>query len=162
MFLKLALLLTLVPILELFVLIPLAGQIGVWPTVAIVILTGVAGAWLAKRQGMQALRRIRKELGGGQLPGDAVLDGVLILMACTLLVTPGVLTDAVGIALLVPAVRRPLKGLLKRRFTKMLQNPDVTVIDVRSFGAQIDRRATDDDVIDITPSNERRFVAVDN
>lgn len=162
MFLKLALLLTLVPILELFVLIPLAGQIGFWPTLGIVIATGIAGAWLGKQQGLEALRKIREQLATGALPGDAMLDGLLVLIACTLLVTPGVLTDAVGITLLIPPARKPLKALLKRRFTKMLQNPDVTVIDVRSFGTRIERRASDDDVIDITPSSERHYVAADN
>lgn len=152
---KLFLLFTIIPIIELFVLIPLGGAIGVWPTIAIIVATGLIGAFLGRRQGLGALRRIRSELSQGALPSDAIQDGILILIACTLLVTPGVLTDAVGLALLIPALRKPVKRLMGKRFTNMLQNPNVTVIDVGStFGSRIDRRSPDGDVIDITPERD--------
>ncbi len=158
MFLKLLLLFTLVPAIELFVLIPLAAQIGVPATIAIILTTGFIGAWLGKRQGWEAIKRIQTELAQGQLPGDAITDAILILIACTLLITPGVLTDAVGIALLIPLIRTPIKALARRRFTKMLQNPSVTVIDVSS-STRVSRpqRHPDADVIDITPNEERSF-----
>lgn len=153
---KLFLLFTIIPIIELFVLIPLGSVIGVWPTVAIIVATGVIGAWLGKRQGLDAYRRIQEDLASGRLPGDAIMDGLLVLIACTLLVTPGVLTDAVGLALLIPPARVPLKKLLRGRFTNMLQNPNVTVIDIgSSFGSRPSKRErVDDDVIDITPNTE--------
>jgi UPF0716 protein FxsA len=157
---KLFLLFTLVPILELFVLIPLGSSIGVGPTLAIIIATGVLGAWLGRRQGLEAYRRIQTDLAGGQMPADAIMDGLLVLVACTLLVTPGVLTDTVGLALLIPPARKPLKKWMRRRFTNMLQNPNVTVIDVgSSFGSQFERRRPDDDVIDITPTAEEHVEA---
>lgn len=151
---KLFLLFTLIPILELFVLIPLASQIGVLPTLAIIVATGLAGAVLGRRQGLEAWRRIQTDLAAGQLPGDAMMDGVLILVACTLLVTPGVLTDIVGISLLIPPARLPVKALLRRRFTNMLQNDGMTVIDVFPRGPSRERRFDGPDVIDITPSKE--------
>ncbi len=155
MLLKLALLLITIPMLELFVLIPLASQIGVGPTIAIIVVTGIVGAWLARREGLGAWRRFREELATGALPQDAMVDGVAVLVACAFLMTPGVLTDAVGMALLIPAVRSPLKGYIKRRITKLLQNSYTTVIDGRSQRPSIGRRVMDDDVIDITPANER-------
>jgi UPF0716 protein FxsA len=154
---KLFLLFTIIPIIELFVLIPLGGAIGVGPTIAIIVATGIIGAWLGKKQGLEAYRRIQEDLATGQLPGDAIMDGLLVLIACTLLVTPGVLTDAVGLTLLIPPARKPLKKWMRGRFTNMLQNPNVTVIDVgSSFGPRFDRRSRDEDVIDITPTTEER------
>lgn len=167
MFAKLLLLFTLVPAIELFVLIPLAGQIGVPATIALILVTGFVGAWLGKLQGLSAMKQIREQLAAGQLPGDAITDGILILIACTLLITPGVLTDAIGIALLIPPLRLPIKRLARRRFTKMLQNPGVTVIDVSSstrFSSAprpVDRRHHDDDVIDITPVEEPSHALAD-
>lgn len=147
---KLFLAFTIIPLIELLLLIPLGQQIGVWPTIAIVVFTGALGAVLGKRQGMDAWRRFKGDLATGQLPGESLLDGLLILIACTLLITPGVLTDVVGITLLFAPARRPLRGLLKHRFIKMLQNPSLTVID----GALEPRpraSAEEPEVIDITP-----------
>lgn len=153
---KLFLAFTIIPLLELLVLIPLGQQIGVWPTIAIVVVTAAVGAWLGKLQGIGAWNRIRSELASGQLPGDSIVDGLLILVACTLLITPGVLTDVVGIALLIPPAREPLKKYLKGRFTKQLQNPSFTVIDVSSTRRPSRRPgASDDDVIDVTPDSSR-------
>ena len=167
MFAKLLLLFTLLPALELFLLIPIAGEIGVPATLAIIIATGIVGAWLGKRQGLDAFRRIQTDLAHGKLPGDAITDGILILIACTLLVTPGVLTDIIGLALLIPPARRPIKQLARNRFTKMLQNPSVTVIDIstatRAPNAprRPDRRHIEDDVIDMTPADERSYTLAD-
>jgi len=152
---KLFLAFTIIPLLELLVLIPLGQQIGVWPTIAIVVATAATGAWLGKIQGMGAWKRIQTELASGQLPGDSIVDGLLVLVACTLLITPGVLTDIVGIGLLIPPARRPLRGYLKRRFTKQLQNPSFTVIDVSSTRRPDRRPGADEDIIDVTPASPR-------
>lgn len=150
---------TVVPLIELLVLIPLGQQIGLWPTIAIVVLTAAIGAWLGKRQGLEAWRRIQGDLATGQLPGDSLLDGLAVLTACLLLITPGVLTDITGLLLLTPFARVPLKAWAKRHFTNMLQNPNVTVIDVTNFHAT--RPTRDVEVIDITPteSNEASHVS---
>ena len=81
-----------------------------WLPILMVIATGVTGAALARWQGWRVVQRIREELRAGQMPTGAIIDGVLIFIAGLLLVTPGVLTDLVGVVLLVP----PLRSLVKR------------------------------------------------
>ena len=104
------LLFTVVPLVELALLIWIGGQTVWWLPIAMVLFTGIAGAVLARWQGLRALRRIQDDLQAGRMPADAVVDGVLILVACILLVTPGVITDVLGVALLIP----PLRSLVKR------------------------------------------------
>jgi UPF0716 protein FxsA len=119
MFLRLLLLFTLVPLVELFLLVKLGTVIGIAPTVLIVICTGVLGAWLARWQGLGVLRRISDDLAAGRLPGDALIDGLLIFIAGAVLLTPGLITDALGFFLLVPpgraVVRRSVAAWLKQR-----------------------------------------------
>jgi len=116
MLLRLVLLFTLVPLVELVLLLILADEIGWQYTLGIVLGTGILGAYLARWQGAQCWRRVHEELEAGRLPGDPLLDGLMILLAGALLVTPGVLTDAVGFALLVPPARAVLRRRLKERF----------------------------------------------
>ncbi|MEZ4462269.1 MAG: FxsA family protein [bacterium] len=165
MFARLFLFFTIVPLIELLVLIPLGQQIGLWPTIAIVVLTAAVGAVLGKRQGLQAWNRIRTDLATGKMPGDSLLDGLAVLLACTLLITPGVLTDVTGLLLLTPFARKPLKAWAKRQFTNMLQNPNVTVIDVARISVRReqqnrrrDRRSSDDLDASNTCSPWRTFV----
>jgi UPF0716 protein FxsA len=105
-----------VPVVELVLLIEVGRAIGTVPTLALIVATGVIGATLARHQGLAVISRLRREVGAGHLPADALLDGVLILVAGAFLVTPGVLTDAVGFLLLIPLTRVGLKRYLKRRF----------------------------------------------
>ena len=109
MLLYLFLLFTIVPLVELALLIRIGHLTEWWVPIAFVILTGIAGAALARWQGLRALSRIREELRAGRMPADAIMDGVLILVGAILLVTPGVLTDVVALALLLPPVRRLVK-----------------------------------------------------
>ncbi|MEX2307576.1 MAG: FxsA family protein [Pirellulales bacterium] len=104
------LLFTLVPLVELAMLVWIGGQTEWWVPILLVIATGVIGAALARWQGWQALQRIREDARAGRVPAAALIDGFLILVAGILLVTPGVLTDLIGFALLVP----PLRSLVKR------------------------------------------------
>ncbi|MCH2113481.1 MAG: FxsA family protein [Pirellulales bacterium] len=105
MLLPLLLLFTLVPLLELWLLIRLSGVFGLLTTISVVLLTGMVGAALARWQGWQAMHRIRSQMNQGIMPAQALGDGALILVAGVLLITPGVLTDVVGLALLLPPVR---------------------------------------------------------
>jgi len=105
MLLYLFLLFTLMPLLELWLLFQLSGVFGFWTTIAVVLLTGMAGAALAKAQGWQTMFRIQNEMRAGKMPAKAMGDGVLILVAGVLLITPGVITDVVGLSLLLPPVR---------------------------------------------------------
>jgi UPF0716 protein FxsA len=120
MFLKLLALFVLLPLVELAVLLQVGRLIGLGWTLALVILTGVLGASLARRQGLRAWLAIRAELQNGRMPGSALLDGLLILIGGIVLLTPGILTDLAGFALLVPGTRRIVRRALKGRFERAI------------------------------------------
>ncbi|TKY91456.1 MAG: FxsA family protein, partial [Candidatus Methanomarinus sp.] len=101
------------PFVELYILIELGSSIGTLPTLGIVVLTGIAGAALAKHQGLSVLRRIQTEMSFGQMPEDVIFDGVLVLIGAVLLITPGILTDTTGFLLLIPVTRKIFKKYLK-------------------------------------------------
>jgi UPF0716 protein FxsA len=105
MFSKLLLLFTIVPIFELFLLIKVGQLIGTLNTVVIVVLTGILGAAFAKSQGLITIHRIQSSMRNGQLPGNELLHGILILIGGVLLVTPGITTDLLGLSLLFPFSR---------------------------------------------------------
>lgn len=130
MFLRLLLLFTVVPLLELFILVKLGNLVGVAPTIALVIVTGVLGAWLARVQGLGVVRRLRSELAEGRLPAEAVIDGLLILVAGAVLLTPGLITDTVGFVLLVPPGRAAIRKIVAGAFARKVNRQDPTVIDV--------------------------------
>ena len=124
---KLLLLFTVVPILELVVLLEVGRRIGTAATLLLILVTGILGAVLARRQGVAALGQIRAELAAGQMPGPTIVDGVMILVAGALLITPGILTDIVGFLCLVPATRRSIRALLSRAFVRAAGRGMVTV-----------------------------------
>lgn len=124
---KLLLLFTIVPLVELYLLLTLGEHIGFWPTVAIVFTTGLLGAALAKREGLRVLRTYQATLMQGRMPEEGVLGAVLVLVGGVLLVTPGVLTDVVGVLLLVPPTRRFVATHVRRRIERSIQNGTVRV-----------------------------------
>ena len=130
MFIRLLLLFTIVPLVELYLLIKLGSVVGVAPTVALVVFTGALGAWLARVQGLSVLKRLSTDFGEGRLPTDAVIDGLLILVAGAVLLTPGLLTDALGFLLLVPRSRAVVRKVVVARFARRFKPPDPDVIDV--------------------------------
>lgn len=111
----LLLLFLVVPLAEIYLLIQAGGAIGALNTVALVVLTAVVGAWLLRWQGLATLRRVQQSLERGELPETALIEGVLLLLAGALLLTPGFLTDAVGFALLVPNARVALAHAVLER-----------------------------------------------
>ena len=127
MFAKLLLLFTLVPILELSLLIWLGQIIGLWTTITIVIITGLLGASLAKWQGFIIIKQVKNDLNLGKIPGDSLIDGLLILIAGALLLTPGITTDLLGIALLLPPTRSPFRNLIKKRFNRWMKKHTFSV-----------------------------------
>lgn len=128
MLLKLLLLLTLVPLAELALLVYLTGVWDSLPlTIGIVLLTGVIGALLARHEGGRVLRGIRGSLEQGEIPADGLLDGLLILIAGALLITPGLMTDALGFALLIPLTRVPIRRALKRWGRRRMLSGDLRV-----------------------------------
>ena len=112
---RLLLLFCIVPLVELGLLLWIGAHTSWWFTLGLVVFTGVVGAWLARHEGLRCLHRFQQELAAGKLPADPLLDGLMILLAGAFLITPGVLTDALGFALLFPLFRRLVRGYVKRR-----------------------------------------------
>jgi UPF0716 protein FxsA len=104
------------PIAEIYVIIQVGELIGVWPTVGLLILDAVGGSMLLKHQGRGAWRRFNQALAQGRFPGREVVDGVLIVIGGTLLITPGFITDVFGLFFLIPPTRALARAVL-RRFT---------------------------------------------
>ena len=118
----------LMPLLELAVLLRVHQTVGMAATLAIVIVTGAVGAALARFQGLMTLRAIRMDLAEGRMPAPRLLDGLMILLAGALLITPGLVTDTIGFLLLIPALRRAIRGRLRRRLEQKLREGRVTVL----------------------------------
>ena len=112
---KLFLAFTIIPVSEIYILIAIGGQIGILPSIALVILTGIVGASLARSQGLKTLGRIRDSFQQGVVPGEELINALLIAIAGVVLLTPGFLTDAAGLFLLIPATRTLCREWLKRR-----------------------------------------------
>lgn len=110
-----------VPVLELMLLLRIGSWLGVLPTILLVLTTGVVGASLARSQGLAVLTGIRREMAAGRAPIASLVDGALILAAGLLLLTPGVLTDAFGLALLLPPVRALVRRGLAARMQRMIE-----------------------------------------
>jgi UPF0716 protein FxsA len=121
----------LIPLAELAVLIAVGDWIGLVPTLILLLVVSVAGAWLAKREGLAAWRRLQLALAQGRMPTVEVADGALILLAGALLLTPGFLSDVLGILLLLPptraVARRQLPRLAERRLRR--RGRRVTIVD---------------------------------
>ena len=135
----LALLFLVVPLLELFVIIQVGQAIGAMNTVGILLLDSIIGGWLMKREGLAALRRFQAKLSSGQLPENELIDGFCILFGGALMLTPGFLSDILGIVLLLPPVRAVIRPVVKRQVGKriVLTGPGTTT------------RFRRDDVIDL-------------
>lgn len=122
MLLRLMLLFILMPLIELAILVYLGTIIGALYTVLIVVATGILGAVMARHQGLAALSRIRSSIESGIMPANELFDGALILAGGLLLLTPGIITDIVGFAVLVPQtrciIRRWIRSLIHRRIQR--------------------------------------------
>lgn len=116
MLFQLLLLFTLVPLIELAVMIKVGQRIGVMPTIVMILAAGFLGAALARHEGLRTLRGVQADLAAGRLPGDRMFDALLILVAGVLLVAPGFVTDVIALLLLLPPVRLLVRGHLKKRF----------------------------------------------
>ena len=108
----------LIPLIELVLLIWLSQLTSFTTTVVIVVVTGIIGSALTKREGIAAWHNFRRALGEGRLPSEEIQDGLMIVFAAALLLTPGLLTDAVGFTLLVPAGRRWVRATFLARFLR--------------------------------------------
>lgn len=114
-----------VPLVELYVLIQVGSAIGALNTIALLILMGVAGGWLMKREGLGVVRRVQSQLREGRVPAAEVVDGFLILFGGALMLTPGFLSDIFGLSLLIPPVRALVRASLGRRLrVRVTGRPD--------------------------------------
>ena len=120
-FVVLLLALLCVPLLELYVIIRVAGGMGTGQTILLLILVSVVGAWMVRRSGLGVLNQIRNRLNRGELPAAELVDGLLILLAGALMLTPGFITDAVGLLLLFLPTRVLVRSLLMRHFAKKIR-----------------------------------------
>ena len=115
MLLKFFLAFTVIPIIEIYLLIEIGAMFGALTAVTLVILTGFLGAFLARMQGLQTLYRIQESLREGRMPSGELLDALLIVIAGLVLLTPGFLTDSAGFLLLIPSTRNSIKYWLRRQ-----------------------------------------------
>lgn len=116
MFAVLVALFVLVPLIEITVLIQVGQAIGVFNTIGVMILVSAIGAWLARHEGFVTLRRIQQATARGQIPGNELIDGFLILVAGLLMLTPGFVTDAIALTVLFPPTRVVYRSIVRRRF----------------------------------------------
>ena len=121
MFARLLILFITVPVVELILFMKIGSRIGIVPTFGIILVTGILGAWLTKLQGLRTLARYQQAVREGRLPHEEVMDGLMILVAGAVLLTPGFLTDTVGFLLLVPVVRGGVRKWLAKYLKGKIQ-----------------------------------------
>lgn len=125
---RLALLFVVVPIVELMLLIELGQVIGLLPTLALVMFTGVTGAWLARAEGTRVFFQFQKELALARLPGQPLLDGISVLIGGAFLLTPGVITDVLGFSLLLPYTRRWIQRRVRASLERQIDSGAIRVV----------------------------------
>lgn len=118
MFIALFLIFVVVPIIEISILIQVGEQLGLVPTVALVIFTAAIGASLVRSQGLQTLMSAQQKLQQGQAPGQEIVEGIMLAIAGVLLVTPGFVTDGLGLLLLTPVTRKPMANYLLSKLVR--------------------------------------------
>ena len=144
MFARLLILFISVPLIELYLLVSMGRIVGPMPTIGLVILTGFWGAHLARSQGHSILARMQKEIQAGRVPAGELIEGVLVLIGGIVLLTPGLLTDLAGFALMMPGIRRHVRNRLRERFAAKAK------MHLRTQPGSTENRPThDDDVIDV-------------
>ncbi|WP_017153930.1 FxsA family protein [Bacillus bingmayongensis] len=118
----------LIPAVEITVLIGSSHLIGLWSTFAMIVFTGILGAYLAKKQGFKVLREIQSRLNNGEMPADAVLDGIFVFVGGVLLILPGYVTDVIGFVFIFPMTRKLFKPFIMKWLEwKLRRNTTVIV-----------------------------------
>ncbi len=127
MLLKLFLCFTLIPVVELYLLIQVGTVLGGVNTILLVIVSGFLGAWLARLEGMNTLVKLRVNLQQGLMPAEELLDAVIIFIAGVVLITPGFITDILGLLLLWPVTRNRLKRFLRKKFDELNAKGNINI-----------------------------------
>ena len=118
----------LVPVAELGVLLFSGQTIGVWPTLILLIVTGLLGSYLAKKQGINTIRKVQEQIQFGRVPGNEIRDGLCVLFGGILLLSPGFLTDILGLILLLPFTRTLIKPFILKLIRKWIDKNTFTII----------------------------------
>ncbi len=134
---RLILLFTLLPLVELSLLLRIGEWLGVGPTLGLVIVTGVAGAWLARREGLRTWERVRADMAAGRIPAEELVHALLVLIAGVVLVTPGVLTDAAGLVLLFRPAREMVARTMRKRLAGQVR---FQTVDFGNLGSDVGDR----------------------
>lgn len=131
---KLFLIFTVAAAVELALLLWVGSLVGALPILGLIVGTALLGSILARRQGLSAHRKLQTDLASGRMPQDALFDGIAALAAALLLVSPGIIGDLIGVLLMIPACRAPLKGYLRDKFRRSLDSGAPSFL---SFGAPL-------------------------
>ena len=126
------LLFTVVPALELYLLLEIGDAIGGFNTILLIIFTGIVGAALAKSQGLSILAKIQNQMNTGELPADQIIQGLMVFAGGLLLITPGIMTDVFGFSLVLPGTRHILMVFVKNALERAIKNGNVQF---STFGA---------------------------
>ncbi len=140
-----------VPVAEIWILWTLAHHIGLLATLAVLVGSGIAGGWIARHVGARSLRRIQESMAAGEMPGDGVLGGALVLVGSLLLIVPGLLTDAIGLLLLFPPTRALIALPLRHVISRKLRDGSMRVTGFGPPPQQPPDGIDPDRIIDIDP-----------
>lgn len=124
MFFRLFLLFTIIPVIELYVIIKIGGMIGALNTILIILTTAVIGAYLAKQQGLMVIGNIRQAVQESRVPGRELLHGLIVLLGGLMLLTPGFITDILGISALIPPIRDFYINLVRKLILNKIESGD--------------------------------------
>ncbi len=127
MLFRLFLCFTLIPVIELYLLIKVGTVIGGVNTILLVILTGFIGAWLARMEGMNTMMKVRMNLQNNIMPAEELIDALIIFIAGLVLITPGLITDCFGLLLLWPVTRNRFKRFLRKKFDDMRAQGSINI-----------------------------------
>ncbi|MFE0502881.1 FxsA family protein [Peribacillus butanolivorans] len=116
------------PVIEIIVLLLSGNVIGFWPTLFLIIATGLIGAYLAKRQGMETWKKAQEQIRYGMMPGNEIIDGICIFLGAALLLSPGLISDILGLILVFPPTRNLLKPIVIRFIMNRMNKGKVTII----------------------------------
>ncbi|TKH03281.1 membrane protein FxsA [Peribacillus simplex] len=116
------------PVVEIIVLLLSGNLIGFWPTLILIVATGLIGAYLAKRQGMETWKKAQEQIRYGMMPGNEIIDGICIFIGAALLLSPGLISDIMGLILVFPPTRNLLKPIVIRFIMNRMNKGKVTII----------------------------------
>ncbi len=138
-----------VPLVEITVIVEVAHVVGGWTTIGLLLLSSIVGAWLVRHEGFVVVRRFRAQVADGKVPTDELIDGALLLVGGALMLTPGFVTDALGLVLVFPVSRIGIRTLVRRRVLRRIAVVGLVTGAASSVAETRRRREGPDDVIDV-------------